>query len=254
MKRRQLMGYAATGLLSSVGLGVASQWSTAQAQAGGVSIQFLGHSCFLISGSGQRVLVNPFKPVGCTAGYRAPRVGSDLVLISSQLFDEGFVEGLPGNPQVLFEPGEYKVAGKPVRGVRTLHDRSNGRRFGINVAWQWHQGGVNLLHLGGIASPIAVEQKILMGRPDVLMIPVGGGPKAYTPEEAKQAIQVLNPKLIIPTMYRTAASAKDTCDSAGVDEFLTLMAGTPVRKGGGSLGVGPGDLPSAMTIQVMSYS
>jgi L-ascorbate metabolism protein UlaG (beta-lactamase superfamily) len=251
MKRRQLMQYAGAGLLASVGTGLASR--VAQAQAGGVSIQFLGHSCFLISGGGQRVLVNPFKAIGCTAGYRAPRVASDLVLISSQLFDEGFVEGLPGNPQLLFEPGEYQVGGRRVRGVRTDHDRVKGRRFGVNVVWQWQQGGLNLLHLGGIAGPISVEQKILMGRPDVVMIPVGGGPKSYDAEEAKQAIQVLNPKLVIPTMYRTAAAAKDTCDLAGLEPFLTAMSGVPVRRGGSSLGVGAGDLPNTPTIQVMTY-
>jgi L-ascorbate metabolism protein UlaG (beta-lactamase superfamily) len=258
MKRRQLIRYAGAGLLATIGTGIGSDWANlgqkAQAQTGGVSIQFLGHTCFLITGGGRRVLVNPFKPIGCTAGYRAPKVGSDLVLISSQLFDEGFVDGLPGNPQILFEPGEYKVGNQNVRGIRTDHDRVKGKRFGVNVTWQWQQGGLNLLHLGGIAGPISVEQRILMGRPDVLMIPVGGGPKAYTAAEAQQAIQLLNPKLIIPTHYRTAAAAKDTCDIVGVDEFLKLMAGTPVRKGGSSLGIGRGDLPSSgSVIQVMSY-
>jgi L-ascorbate metabolism protein UlaG (beta-lactamase superfamily) len=251
MKRRQLMHYAGAGLLASVGTGVLSNWERAQAQSSGVSIQFLGHTCFLITGGGRRVLVNPFKPIGCTAGYRAPKVAADLVLISSQLFDEGFVEGLPGNPQFLFEPGEYQLAGKKVRGIRTAHDRVKGKRFGVNVAWQWSQGGLNLVHLGGIAEPISIEQRILIGRPDVLMIPVGGSAKAYTAAEAQQAIQVLNPKLVIPTHYRTAA-AKGACDIVGVDAFLALMAGTPVRKGGSSLSVGPRDLPSAMTIQVMN--
>lgn len=251
MKRRQLVQYAGAGLLASVGTGVISGWERAQAQSSGVSIQFLGHTCFLITGGGQRVLVNPFKPIGCTAGYRAPKVNADLVLLSSQLFDEGFVEGIPGNPQFLFEAGEYQLAGRKVRGIRTDHDRVGGKRFGVNVVWKWSQGGLNLVHLGGIAAPISVEQKILIGRPDVLMIPVGGSAKAYTAAEAQQAIQVLNPKLIIPTHYRTAA-AKGVCEIVGVDAFLSLMAGTPVRKGGSSLSVGPKDLPSAMTIQVMN--
>ncbi|MFN9735914.1 MAG: MBL fold metallo-hydrolase, partial [Microcystis sp.] len=29
-------------------------------------VQWLGHSCFLFTGGGQRVLVNPFRAIGCT--------------------------------------------------------------------------------------------------------------------------------------------------------------------------------------------
>jgi len=38
--------------------------------------------------------------------------------------------------------------------------------------------GVNILHLGG-AHRLRMS-KILMGRPDVLLLPVGGGSKAHT--------------------------------------------------------------------------
>ena len=175
------------------------------------------------------------------------------MLISSQLLDEGAIELLPGNPRLLYEAGAYDVSGIKIQGISADHDRVGGKRFGSNVAWRWTQGGVTVLHLGGAAAPVTLEQKILMGSPDVLLIPVGGGPKAYTPEEAKQAISVLNPKLIIPTQYRTQA-AKDQCDLVGIDDFLKLMSGTPVRKGGDALSIQKADLPkSGMAIQVLSY-
>jgi L-ascorbate metabolism protein UlaG (beta-lactamase superfamily) len=41
------------------------------------------------------------------------------------------------------------------------------------VAWQWTQSGIKILHLGGAAAPIALEQKILMGSPDLALVPVG---------------------------------------------------------------------------------
>lgn len=254
MKRRQLMQYTGAGLLAGLGAQAADFWRSTQAQSSSVTIQSLGHTCFLFTGDGQRILVNPFRPGGCTAGYRAPQVAADLVMISSRLLDEGAVEGLPDNPRILFEPGVYDIGGLQVSGISTNHDDVGGRRFGINVVWRWTQGGVNILHLGGIAAPITTEQQILMGRPDVLLVPVGNGPKAFTPEEAQAAVQLLNPKIVIPTQYRTAAADAATCDILPVDNFLALMVGVPVQQVGSSISLAPGDLPGSTQIRVMSYA
>jgi L-ascorbate metabolism protein UlaG (beta-lactamase superfamily) len=253
MKRRQLVQYAGAGLLAGVGLSTIDRLPAA-AQSSSVTIQYLGHTCFLFNGDGRRILVNPFRPIGCTAGYRAPNVSADLVLISSRLLDEGAVESLPNNPRILYEPGVYDFNGLQVNGIATDHDDLGGRQFGTNVVWRWKQGGVNLLHMGGAAAPITTEQQILMGRPDVLLLPVGGGPKAFTPEEAKATVQLLNPKLVIPTQYRTQAADAAKCDIAPVDNFLTLMGGTPVQKVGNSISLSAANLPESTQIRVMSYS
>jgi L-ascorbate metabolism protein UlaG (beta-lactamase superfamily) len=250
MKRRQFVQCAGAGLVTA---GVMGQVQTAQAQSSAVTIQYLGHTCFLFTGDGRRILINPFRPIGCTKGYRAPQVASDLVMISSRLFDEGVTEGIPGNPRVLAESGAYQFTGMQVQGIQTDHDDLGGKRFGVNVAWRWNQGGLNLLHLGGAAAPITVEQQILMGRPDVLMLPVGNGPKAFTPEEAKAAIATLSPRIVIPTQYRTEAADAAACDILPLDEFLTLMEGTTIQRIGDSVSIGKGDLPEGTQIRVMSY-
>jgi L-ascorbate metabolism protein UlaG (beta-lactamase superfamily) len=257
MKRRQLMRYGGVGLLTTLGTGLVSSFRSSQAQTpnSGLSVQWLGHTCFLFTGSGMRILVNPFRPLGCTAGYRPPKVAADLVLISSQLLDEGAAEELPGNPRILFEPGAYQVGGLRLQGISIAHDRVEGRRFGTNIAWQWNQGGVKILHLGGAAAPIAIEQRILMGRPDVALVPVGGGPKAYDPKEAKQVVGVLNPKVVIPTHFRTQAADGGACDIVPVDEFLTLMEGMQVRRANSdTITINSADLAqNGSVIQVMTY-
>lgn len=250
------MRYAGAGLLTTFGIGWISGKETYQAQTtDSLSIQWLGHTCFLFSGSGKRILVNPFRALGCTAGYRPPKIETELVLISSQLLDEGAVDELPGDPKLLFEPGVFQVDGTQIQGIRTDHDRVGGRRFGVNVAWRWTHAGINILHLGGAAAPISVEQKILMGRPDVLFVPVGGGMKAYNPSEAKSAIAALNPKIVIPTHYRTQAAAQDSCDIVPLEEFLQLMDGTPVRRiNSDRMTMKRGDLPeNGSAIAVFSY-
>lgn len=253
MKRRQLVQYAGAGLLAGLGLSLVDRES-AQAQSAGVNIQFLGHTCFLFTGDNRRILVNPFRPIGCTAGYRAPQVSADIVMISSRLLDEGAVEGLPGNPRILFEPGVYNLDNLQIQGIAMNHDDEGGRRFGTNVAWRWAQGGVNILHLGGAAAPITTEQRILMGRPDVLLVPVGNGPKAFTPEEARDAVQTLNPRMVIPTQYRTEAADPATCDILPLDNFLALMGGTSVQTVGSSITVAASGLPETTQIRVMTYA
>jgi len=261
MKRRQLVRYAGAGFLATLGLGVMSQGQPTAAQSGGVTVRWLGHTSFLFSGGGRRILTNPFRstwpqePIGCTAGYRSPAVAADLVLISSRLFDEGYLNELPGDPQILSDPGIYEYSNLRVQGIGIPHDREGGRRFGTNVIWRWNQGGINLVHMGGAAAPLQVEQQILIGRPDVLFVPVGGGPKAYNAEEAVQAVRTLNPKVVVPTHYRTQAADPDTCDIEGVDAFLTLMAGTPVSRAGETITLQPSSLPAdGMRVQVMSYA
>lgn len=256
MKRRQLIGYAGAGLLSTLAVTLAAKSQPAVAQTGsGLTVRWLGHTCFLFTGGGARILINPFRQLGCTAGYRPPKVETDLVLISSQLLDEGAVEEVPGNPQLIFEPGVYQFKGTQIQGIAIDHDREKGRRFGTNVAWLWTQGGIRVLHLGAAAAPITIEQKILIGRPDVLLVPVGGGAKAYNPQEAQAAVKTINPRLVIPTHYRTQAADPAACDIVPLDEFLSLMEGTPIRRSqSDSLTIKPADLPKDGTaIQVLSY-
>ncbi len=255
MKRRQLIGYAGAGLAGALFANLGSGLRVNAQSGDSLSIKWLGHTSFLFTGGGTKVLVNPFRTIGCTAGYRPPNVAADLVLISSQLLDEGAVEGLPGGPKLIYQPGVYQFKEIKFQGIAIDHDRVGGKRFGINTAWQWKQAGVNILHLGGAAAPISLEQKILMGRPDVLLVPVGGSDKAYNAEEARKAIQILNPKLIVPTHYRTQAADNNSCDIAPVDDFLTLMGGMKVnRSESDTISVSPGSLPENSAIQVFSYN
>jgi len=124
MKRRQLIRYVGAGLVTALGTVIVSEFQSYQAQTqDSLSVRWLGHTCFLFTGNGLRVLVNPFRTLGCTAGYRSPQVEADLVLVSSQLLDEAAVEEVAGNPRVLSEPGVYQFKGLEVEGIPIDHDR-----------------------------------------------------------------------------------------------------------------------------------
>ncbi|MBD2547519.1 MBL fold metallo-hydrolase [Planktothricoides sp. FACHB-1370] len=283
INRRKFLRYGQISLFAALGSSLAGQWQAVQAQVQSqtspppsttpsptppttppeasttqnqLSIKWLGHSCFSFTGDNLRVLVNPFRSIGCTAGYRLPRVEANLVLISSRLLDEGAIDELLGQPQILSEPGAYQFRDKQIQGVRTDHDRHGGRRFGTNVVWRWTQADIKILHLGGAAAPITTNQQILMGRPDVLLVPVGGGSKVYDAEEAKAAIALLNPKVVIPTQYRTAAADANLCDLVALDQFLSVMKDTPVEEvNGDAIALQANQLPeTGPVIKVLKYS
>ncbi len=254
MKRRAFIRYGGMATLATASTLLLSPQSYQAQTPSNLEIEWLGHTAFLFGGNNLRFLVNPFKPIGCTAGYPAPNVESDLVLVSSHLLDEaGGVDNLPNDPRVLQEAGSYQFQDIAIEGVGMPHDREGGRRFGTNVAWSWQQGGINILHLGGAAAPIENEQQILLRQPDLLILPVGGGPKAYRPEEAKQAMDKLKPKMVIPSHYLTSAANKEKCDLVGVQEFLNLLDGARVQKlNSNRLTLSPQELPEqGTTVTVM---
>ena len=257
MQRRRFLQQFGTGFLASLGLGVVAQWQAVQAQTAGVKVQWLGHTCFLFEGDGRRILVNPFRTVGCTAGYRLPAVPADVVLVSSQLFDEGgLIEELPGAPPILAERGEFELVPIRMKSIEVDHDRNGGRRFGKNLIWRWQQGGLTIVHMGGAAAPVSVEAQIQIGRPDVLLVPVGGGSKAYTAEEAIAAIRALNPRIVIPTHFRTQAADPVACEVEGLQPFLDSMRATPTRQAeGDAVTLTTASLPGGdgMIIQLFTY-
>ncbi|MAD67868.1 MAG: Zn-dependent hydrolase [Synechococcus sp. CPC100] len=221
-------------------------FSATGVQAAGVSITSYGHSALLIRGGGQSVLVNPFRAVGCAAGLSEPRVSASVTLASSELPDEG---ARIGGGTYLSKPGSYRVGGMDLEGFSAPHDRMGGRRFGNATIWRWQQGGLNFAHLGGTAAPLSGEDRVLLGRPDVLIIGVGGGGKVYSGEEAAEVVRQLNPRRVIPVQY-VNGEAPSGCDQGGVQPFLDAMGGTQVRKVGPTLSL-PGSLNDSTVIEVM---
>ncbi len=200
--------------------------STSSVLAEGVTITSFGHSSLLIEGDGKSVLINPFKAVGCAEGLVEPSIKADVILASSQLADEG---AKVAQGTFLVNPGSYRIHGLQIEGFAAPHDRLNGRRFGQATLWIWQQGGLNFAHLGGSAGSLTGANKVLIGRPDVLIIGVGGGAKVYDGLEASTIMQELKAKRVIPVQYVKGQTPKN-CDQEGIEKFLDAIKGTKVRE------------------------
>ena len=212
----------------------------------GVTITSYGHSALLIQGGGAKVLVNPFKAVACASGLTEPRVSANVILASSLLLDEG---APVAKGKFLSQPGSYRLAGLKIEGISAPHDRFGGRRFGQATLWRWNQGGLSFAHLGGTAAQLSPEDRVLLGKPDVLIVGVGGGAKVYDGAEAASVVRELAPKRVIPVQY-VSGKTPANCDQSSVEPFLEAMKGTSVKRVGRVLSL-PGKLGEGTQIDVM---
>ncbi|MDA0964050.1 MAG: MBL fold metallo-hydrolase [Cyanobacteria bacterium] len=212
----------------------------------GVTITSYGHSALLIQGGGAKVLVNPFKAVACASGLAEPRVSANVILASSLLLDEG---APVAKGKFLSQPGSYRLAGLKIEGISAPHDRFGGRRFGQATLWRWNQGGLSFAHLGGTAAQLSPEDRVLLGKPDVLIVGVGGGAKVYDGAEAAAVVRELAPKRVIPVQY-VSGKTPANCDQSSVEPFLEAMKGTSVKRVGRVLSL-PGKLGEGTQIDVM---
>ena len=226
MKRRQFLHGVQLSTIAALTAIATGSRTPARSQttnsANTLTIGYLGHTCFRFRSRDLTVMANPFRPGGCTAGYPAPDArDADITIVSSLLLDEGATDNVRED-RLLFESGVYQLGATKFEGIPIPHDRFNGNRFGINLIWMWNQAGIKVVHLGGGAAPLQFEQRVLIGRPDVLLLPIGGGDKAYNPTEALVVMRSLNPRIVIPTHYQTTAADEDTCDLDPLSSFLEL--------------------------------
>ena len=190
-------------------------------------LKSFGYSQFLIKGEGKSILINPFKAVGCASQFKeSQNIEKDLTLASSRLADEGYN---PNNELMFVQPGTYEYNDLIFNGISIPHDRFNGRRYGNATVWTWNQSDFKIVHMGGAAGDITFEDQIIINRPDILFISIGGGIKSYTSTEALNIINILNPKIIVPVHFLTSKVNIDDCDLSNEDEFIENVSQYKVK-------------------------
>lgn len=165
-------------------------------------IKWLGHSCFKITcNNGVRILTDPFDD---NVGYKIPAVETDIVTISHNHYDHNFVDCVKGKFDVLNKVGNFYVKDIAITGVRTYHDDAQGTKRGDNIVYIFENDGIRLCHLGDLGHVLSPAQVEMIGKVDVLLIPVGGT-FTINSEEAVQVVNQFKPSIVIPMHYKTPA-------------------------------------------------
>ena len=182
-----------------------------------MKIRYLGHSSFLLTDSaGTAVVTDPYY---ASIGYVMPRVTADAVTVSHHHYDHDNVKAVGGTPVILDKAKSYGLAEVAISAVESFHDDRGGALRGKNVIFKFRMDGLNVCHLGDLGEKCSQELIEAIMPVNVLLIPVGGN---YTIDAmaAKEYVDRLKPKVVIPMHYRCRGGV---IDIGKVDEFISLM-------------------------------
>jgi L-ascorbate metabolism protein UlaG (beta-lactamase superfamily) len=147
-------------------------------------------------------------------------------------------------------PGEFEIAGVLIMGVPTYHDKESGARMGKNTAYVLEMDDVRVCHLGDLGHVPTADQVEELSGVDILLAPVGGG-DTIGGAAAAETVSLLEPKLVVPMHYRTAASKGEL---EPLDRFLKEM-GAPGAQNESQpkLSVTKSTLPQETHVVVLDY-
>ncbi len=180
--------------------------------------RWFGHNCFRIRAREATILTDP---VGRKTGYAMSRQTADLVTISHDHPGHANLNAVKPEYQTITGPGEYEMHDVFVTGIRTYHDEAKGAERGYNTIYLIEVEGLVICHLGDLGHTLSEEQAEAMAKVDVLLIPAGGGP-VLNPTRAAELVAQIEPRLVIPMQFATAAGDKDREDVAGFCRHLGL--------------------------------
>ncbi len=212
-----------------------------------MKLTWYGHACFLLESREVRLVTDP---PAREVGYQLPELEVDLVTVSHGHHDHDNVNALRGAPAVINTPGVHDVKGLRVEGFSTFHDDARGAQRGSNLVFAWEMDGVRVCHLGDLGHVLDAKTLQELGRIDLLLIPVGG---VFTVDAggAKQVVDQISPRLVIPMHYKTPVLSFKL---GGVDDFVRLFQPGQVRRPGADAVAGAATAPAGAVLQVEGAS
>ena len=169
-----------------------------------MDIYFLGLSAIRLKGKKTALVIDPFNKE--KTGIPFSKTIADAVLLTSQTVYTS-TEGVEGFRVQASGPGEYEVGGVSIMGIKA----------GGVTTYYIKMDGVALLHLGQLKKPLTDSEFDKYPGIDVVFVPVGGG-SSISGKEAAAMIAKLEPKVVVPTYFKTDAKTKLELD--GIEPFL----------------------------------
>ena len=174
---------------------------------GPVTVEWFGHATFQITSSkGTRILADPHS----RDDLPWPTLPQHIVTTSHQHGAHSNVWMARGSPVVLhgLTPGgetwnqiHTTIRDVSVYTVPAFHDKSQGMQRGKNAIFVFRVDDVCIAHLGDLGHVLTPEQIKMMGKIDILLIPIAGGMYTITPGEAREVTKQVNPRIVIPEHY-----------------------------------------------------
>ena len=180
-----------------------------------VSIEWLGHSTFEITSSrGTRILTDPHGRFDLPQ----PTLPHHIVTTSHHHGPHSSVWMAVGNPVVLqglarsgadWQRISTTIRDVSVYTVPAYHDKSQGLQRGKNALFVFRVDDICIAHLGDLGHVLTAPQLKMLGKIDILLVPIAGGMYTVTASEAWQVTKQVNPRVAIPKHYWWEGATND---------------------------------------------
>jgi L-ascorbate metabolism protein UlaG (beta-lactamase superfamily) len=174
-------------------------------------VEWYGQSAFRLRAGGTTVFIDPFGDVSALASrgleWNYPAitgVEADLLLITHEHRDHNAAEMVGGSPAVLRSTaGRLESPIGEVLAIASEHDDAAGTERGPNTIFVFELDGARVCHFGDFGQrTLRDEQAAAIGTPDLLILPVGGGP-TIDGDQAAAIAGRLQARWVVPMHYRT---------------------------------------------------
>jgi L-ascorbate metabolism protein UlaG (beta-lactamase superfamily) len=172
-----------------------------------ITVEWMGHSTFQITSSkGTRVLTDPHGAFDLPR----PTLPQHIVTSSHPHGPHASVHMAPGAPVILHgvspRGDDWQKISTTIRDVSVYvvpayHDKSRGMQRGKNAIFVFRIDDICIAHLGDLGHILGPDQLKMMGKIDILLVPVAGGMYTVTPTEAIEVAKLVKPAIAIPKHY-----------------------------------------------------
>jgi L-ascorbate metabolism protein UlaG (beta-lactamase superfamily) len=192
-----------------------------------MQLEWYGQSAFRLTGAGKTVAIDPFGDMSALTQSHGVQweyppiegLAADLLLVTHEHRDHNVVEVVGGDPVILRSTaGTLESPLGPVVAVASEHDEAAGTERGPNTIFAFDLDGVRVCHMGDFGqAALRGEQGAALTGIDLLIVPIGGGPTIGA-QGAREVVDRLRPRWVVPMHYRTPKIG--FLETA--DEFLAL--------------------------------
>lgn len=175
-----------------------------------VKITNLGHACFKFSNEKVSIIIDPYNGI---SGLKMPVTETNYVFCSHDHFDHNAVEN------VRLIPTEEKIE---IHTIEVPHDHHNGAKRGMNLIHIFNLSEFKIAHFGDIGCIPQEDVLNQLKELDIVLLPING---FYTISalEAKEIIDLIKPKLVIPMHYYRKENNLGLKDDGQIEIFKNLI-------------------------------
>ena len=175
---------------------------------------YLGHASFLIESNNYSVVIDPYQR-GSVPNMEFPNLEAvDAVICSHDHFDHNARELVKISANI--RPNQHLS-------IRVPHDHENGAKRGLNDINIFDVDGYKVVHLGDTGCVLDEKTLEPIKNCDVLLAPING---FFTigPDELKQIVKIVNPRILIPMHYYMDEYQSGYPDGNMIERFKKLFS------------------------------